>query len=142
MIITAFFLQATSTPPVLPAAVSDFITEILRYLLGVGLVALAGACGKIWKDNLVLKKDVALLQQQRSADLIERDTVLAMAHTVKNETTTLKNEFDLKLKDIMHHFSEQQNKDRGMMKDMIHEVKLTLTELNTTIKGIQEINKK
>lgn len=140
-LMTAFFLQATDVAPVTLSGIIGFLMEILRYLLGVGFVALAGACGKLWKDNIDLKNDVATLKDQRKCDVIERNDIKTIAQAIKHESMNLKTEFDSKLKDVMHHFALQQKEDRDMMKGMFYEVNITLTKLNSTIEYLQEKNK-
>lgn len=113
---------------------AEFAYDVLRYLTGVTIVALAGTSIKLFRDVLLLKKDVALLQQQRAADLIEYASAKAIATTVKQETSGLEQKFDLKVQTVVHELSEQRHSDMAMIKEVVSEIKQTLAELNTTIK--------
>lgn len=115
---------------------ADFLLDLLRYLLGVTIVALVGACIKLFKDNMHLKKDVALLQEQRKADLIESLSAKTMATAVKSETAIIRSEMEGRMRDLMGEFTKQMHQNTLLFTEAINQVKNTLTEVNTTLKHI------
>jgi hypothetical protein len=115
---------------------AELLYDVIRYLLGVTIVALVTTSIKLFKDNLVLKKDVALLQEQRKADLIESASAKAMATAVKNETGIIKAEMESRMRDLMGEFTKQLHQNTLLFTEAINQVKNTLTEVNTTLKHI------
>lgn len=116
----------------------DFFLQILRYLIGVAVAALAGLCWKLFLDVVQLKADVASLKQHRIDDMTERNTALTTVQSVKNETGKLKSEFENKIKDLNMDWVKQQNENMSVMKDMVMEIKITLEKMNGAFEMIKD----